>query len=97
MVAQSPSNLDLLSASPITCRGRRETARTGYYSASSGAGVFAAGTIWWVCAIDATYCSEPANVHAVSTATANVLAAFAEGPAGRSHPSGRDLKSHSGK
>jgi hypothetical protein len=89
MVPESPSNLELLSASPITCRGRRETARTSYYSAPSGAGVFASGTIWWVCAIDAQFCSSPENVHAVQTATKNVLAAFAAGPAGvvhRSHP-----------
>ncbi len=88
MVPQSPPNLQLLSASPITCRGHRETARTSYYSASSGAGVFASGSIWWVCAIEAQYCSAPENVHAVQTATQNVLSAFGAGPAGATHPSG---------
>jgi hypothetical protein len=89
MVPQSPHNVDLLSASPITCRGHHETGRTSYYSAPSGAGVFASGTIWWVCALDAVYCSRPGNIHAVQTATRNVLAVFAQGPAGGSHPSGR--------
>jgi hypothetical protein len=87
MVPQSPSNLELLSASPITCRGHRETARTSYYSAKSGAGIFASGTIWWVCAIEAQFCSAQENVHAVQAATQNVLAAFANGPAGVVHPS----------
>jgi hypothetical protein len=98
MAPQSPGNLDLLSASPITCRGHHETARTSYYSATSGAGVFASGTIWWVCAIDAVYCSRPSNVHAVQTATRNVLAAFAGGPSGLVHPSRPSSSdSHSGK
>ncbi len=56
-----------------------------------GQGVFAAGTIWWVCALDPVYCSEPGNVVAVRTATRNVLAAFAAGPAGARHPSGRHV------
>jgi hypothetical protein len=89
MVPQSPSNLEVLSASPITCRGHAETARTSYYAAPSGAGVFASGTIWWVCAIEGLFCSDPENDHAVQVATQNVLAAFAAGPAGVAHPSHR--------
>ena len=87
MVPESPANVELLAASPITCRGRREMARTSYYSAPSGAGIFASGTIWWVCAIEAQFCSAQENVHAVQTATQNVLAVFAAGPAGVVHPS----------
>jgi len=82
----SPKNLNLLAASPVKCHGG-ELGRISYYSAPSGAGVFASGTIWWVCALEANYCSTKSNIHAVTTATLNVLAAFATGPAGKVHPS----------
>ena len=84
----SPSNLDVLAASPVTCGKRASTAATAYHTTPSGAGVFAAGTIWWVCALDAQYCSTPANTPTVRTATTNVLRVFAHAPAGRDHPSG---------
>ena len=84
----SPDNLDVLAVSPIRCSdGRTTTANMTYYSAPSGAGVFASGTIWWVCALDGVLCSWPENVPLVRGVTANVLRAFAAGPAGAAHPS----------
>ena len=84
----SPPNLDLLASSPVHCGKRPTSATVAYHTTLSGAGVFAAGTIWWVCALDAEYCSVPANTTAVRAATTNVLLAFAQGPAGQTHPSG---------
>lgn len=83
----SPANLDRLASSPIRCNGGAQTAVTSYYSHPSGAGVFASGTIWWVCALDTGLCTEPVVQGPVRAATANVLRAFAAGPAGTAHPS----------
>jgi len=63
--------------------------------AASGAGVFDAGTEDWICALPqaagpgATGCpaAVPAAARrAIQAATANILVAFAAGPAGRTHP-----------
>jgi hypothetical protein len=83
----SPANLDRLAESPVRC-GSARTAHTGYHAAPSGAGVFASGTIWWVCALEAQLCTDAGNTAPVRAATANVLRAFAAGPAGTAHPSG---------
>ena len=57
-----------------------------YYVASSGAGVFDSGTEDWVCGLP--YASDcpalgTAVQRAVQAATANILRAFAAGPAAR--------------
>lgn len=83
----SPPNLDRVARSPIRCNGSARTAVAGYYSAPSGAGVFASGTIWWVCALEENLCTEPVVRAPVRAATANVLRTFARGPAGVEHPS----------
>lgn len=88
MVPSSPPNLDLLARSPIVCGKQAAEHAMSYYSHPSGAGIFATGTIWWVCAIDAM-CSVPQNAPIVRRVTLNVLQAFAAGPAGVVHPSGR--------
>jgi hypothetical protein len=89
VAAASPKNLDVLARSPVSCGGGVSgTHNMSYYSASSGAGVFATGTIWWICALDAL-CSVPENKAFVRGVTANVLQAFAAGPAGTAHPSGK--------
>ena len=57
-------------------------------TAHSGAGVFDAGTIAWACAVNGR-CGYPVSgvtVRVVRAATANVLRAFAVGPAGWQHP-----------
>ena len=85
----SPTNLDVLAASPVKCGKQASTPATAYHTTPSGAGVFAAGTIWWVRALDAQYCSTPANTPIIRAATSNVLHVFAHEPAGRAHPSGQ--------
>jgi len=85
----TPRPITVLAHSPVTCRGRADHSDVAYYSTPSGAGVFDAGTSAWVCALN-DVCGPGAGgpvVRAAITAiTANVLRAFAAGPAGRAHP-----------
>jgi hypothetical protein len=82
-----PANVEILTHSPLRCGGHNDFADATYYSAPSGAGVFAAGTIDWVGNMD-THCQPdgcPGQV--LGKVTENLLAAFATGPAGLEHPS----------
>ena len=83
----TPANLEVLAHSPLTCRGKSDFGDMSYYAAGSGAGVFASGTIHWICSIDGVcpITSEGADV--VRQVTQNVLMTFAAGPAGMAHPS----------
>ena len=87
---QTPDDLEVLAHSPVTCAGSKRFHDMTYYSAPSGGGVFATGTIWWICALDAT-CSIAANGPFVRGVTVNVLRVFANGPAGWVHPSRGNL------
>jgi hypothetical protein len=58
-----------------------------YYSADSGAGVFATGTIGWINALDIAEWGDEKVSTFVREVTTNVLQAFASGPAGIAHPS----------
>jgi len=88
----SPANLQVvLHGVALTANSSRPHLITAaYYSAPSGGGVFATGTIWWICALDAT-CSIAANGPFVRGVTVNVLRVFANGPAGWVHPSRGNL------
>jgi hypothetical protein len=84
----SPGNLQIFARSAIMEKQDRETfADTAYYSAPSGAGVFASGTIGWINQLkthyDRTDPIEPVLYHA----TMNVLRLFGRGPAGKERPS----------
>jgi hypothetical protein len=82
-----PSNVEILTHSPLHCGGKSDFSDATYYSAPSGAGVFASGTIDWVGNMD-THCSAPnCPGQVVGRITENLLAAFGAGPAGVTHPS----------
>ena len=82
-----PSNVDILTHSPLTCRGHPDYSDATYYSAPSGAGVFASGTIDFVGFIDPN-CSTPNCPGLVlGHLVQNLLVAFGAGPAGLTHPS----------
>ncbi len=83
----TPKNLELLSHSPVVCGGDHSHANSSYYTAPGGAGVFATGTIHWICNLDTTCGPSPYTSAVVRRVTANVLIAFARGPAGETHPS----------
>ncbi len=82
-----PPNVEIVTHSPLRCGGKADFADATYYSAPSGAGVFAAGTIDWVGNMD-THCKAPNCAGRVlGRVTENLLAAFGAGPAGLVHPS----------
>lgn len=89
----TPATIQVLAHSPVRCGGRRSYADMTYYTAASGAGVFATGTLWWVPHL-ATQCvpGPPTSVDCrMQRITENVLRAFAAGPAGLEHPSRPNL------
>ena len=84
-----PRPMQVLAHSPLTCDGFSTYSDSVYYTVASGAGVFASGTMRWVCAMRGPSCGHGLNRAAerfVDRATQNVLRAFAAGPAGRAHP-----------
>ena len=85
----TPRPIEVLARSPVSCGAAPTYSDVSYYVAASGAGVFDAGTEDWMCALpEAEGCPVPAAAvrRAIGAATANVLTAFAAGPAGRAHP-----------
>ncbi|HEY7134506.1 MAG TPA: N,N-dimethylformamidase beta subunit family domain-containing protein [Acidimicrobiia bacterium] len=85
-----PSNVAVLAHSPLQCQHKPSYSDMTYYSAPSGAGVFATGTGWWVNSLGTpATCPQGGCRHsdAVTAIMANVLAAFGQGPAGVAHPS----------
>jgi hypothetical protein len=85
----TPRPIEVLLHSPTQCPGGFPThADTSYYAARSGAGVFDAGTIDWVCAVGSSCHGRvpTAAQRVVRKVTDNLLTAFARGPAGRAHP-----------
>ena len=84
-----PRPMQVLAHSPLTCDGFSTFSDSVYYTVASGAGVFASGTMRWVCAMRGPHCGHGLTVAAerfVDRATQNLLRAFAQGPAGHSHP-----------
>jgi hypothetical protein len=85
---KAPGPVQVLAHSPVVCHGRSSYSDMTYYSAPSGAGVFATGTNWWVSRLSAPCppedCPHDDNVVRI---TENVLEAFGSGPAGQMHPS----------
>lgn len=83
-----PKPMQVVAYTRFTCRGRATAQTSVYWTAPSGAGVFTAGTMNWVCAARAA-CTLPDPVRTatlVSRITLNVLTAFAAPAAGRTHP-----------
>jgi hypothetical protein len=85
--SSEPSNLEVLASSPVMYKNSRYNHAMTYYSADSGAGVFATGTIGWINALDVAEWGDEAVSTFVRGVTTNVLQAFATGPAGVAHPS----------
>ncbi len=84
---QGPQNVQILAHSPLVCQGRSSFGDMTYYSALSGAGVFASGSIYWITKLTpASFPNSPYNAFAVAI-TKNVLQVFGAGPAGEKYPS----------
>jgi hypothetical protein len=81
--------IQILSHSPLTCNGVNSYADSAYYTHKGGAGVFNAGTMRWVESFAAPLyhwgiTKQCGNF--TRRVTANVLRAFADGPAAHKHP-----------
>jgi hypothetical protein len=86
--------IQVLSHSPLVCNGVSSFADSAYYTHKSGAGVFNAGTMRWVEAFTTpTYGwgISHATMRFTKRVTANVLTAFAEGPAAHKYPAHDNL------
>lgn len=83
----SPPDVEILAHSPLTCGGQPDYADATYYTAPSGAGVFASGTIAFI--PDSDIHCQPAGCpgQVLGKVVENLLAGFGKGPAGMAHPS----------
>ncbi|MFC5958314.1 N,N-dimethylformamidase beta subunit family domain-containing protein [Streptomyces pratens] len=89
--------IEIVAHSPLVCNGQNSHSDSAYYTAPSGAGVFASGTMRWVEALMAGTGDNGRN-HGmdartgafVTRTTENLLRAFAEGPAAKTRPAPRD-------
>ncbi|GAA2276704.1 hypothetical protein GCM10010149_19840 [Nonomuraea roseoviolacea subsp. roseoviolacea] len=80
----SPRDVEVLAESRFSCGGRATVSNSTYYTAPSGAGVFASGTMRWVCGMRGRQCGHgvPESAAAFTRrATTNLLTRFARGPA----------------
>jgi hypothetical protein len=75
-------------------KGKDTFADVTYYTADSGAGVFATGTLWWeqhcgplITEVPDASRAENLVDYRVRRITGNVLYAFLSGPAAKLHPS----------
>jgi N,N-dimethylformamidase beta subunit-like protein len=85
----TPRSLEVLAHTSFRCGpSRSTTSDVTWYTTASGAGVFASGTIDWVCSITGAHCKGGGGRTSAVVAgmTANLLRAFAAGPAGVAHP-----------
>jgi hypothetical protein len=86
--SSTPRPLQVLSHSTFDCRGDTTSTQSVYYTTPSGAGVFAAGTLRWGCAL-VDRCERPlgrGTQRFTRLVTANLIRAFSEGPVGARHP-----------
>ncbi|HWD07576.1 MAG TPA: N,N-dimethylformamidase beta subunit family domain-containing protein, partial [Actinomycetota bacterium] len=82
-----PRNVTILARSPLTCDHHADYSDMTYYTAASGSGVFATGTLNWVPDMVPTCTEANCPGPTVVRATENILLAFGSGPAGVAHPS----------
>jgi hypothetical protein len=85
--------IEILSHSPVTCRAVNSYADSAYYTHHGGAGVFNAGTMRWVASFGGPY-QFGMNRHTgdfTRRVTANLLRAFADGPAAQKYPARDNL------
>lgn len=87
--------IQVLSHSPLTCRGVHSYADSAYYTHRGGAGVFNTGTMRWVASFGGLriFGLNARTAAFTRHVTANVLHAFADGPAAATYPASDNLDS----
>jgi hypothetical protein len=85
--------IEVLSHSPVTCRGVHSYSDSAYYTHHGGAGVFNTGTMRWVASFGPPFRFGLNRRAAAFTrhVTANLLHAFADGPAAAKYPAHDNL------
>jgi hypothetical protein len=88
--------IQIVSHSPVTCRGVNSYSDSAYYTSKSGAGVFNAGTMRWVASMSGL--GHEFGLTARSAAftrhvSRNIVHAFAHGPAADKYPAHDNLDS----
>jgi hypothetical protein len=85
--------IQVLSHSPLTCRGVNSYADSAYYTHSGGAGVFSAGTMRWVASMGGVHSFglTPHTAAFTRQVTSNILLAYADGPAAAKYPAHDNL------
>ena len=93
----TPRPIQVLAHSPVVCEGLPDYSDTAYYTTSSGAGVFASGTMRWVESMMAGRRGDGADHHISAAAgrfatrvNTNLLLGFARGPAHEFYPPAQD-------
>ncbi|MGB6457516.1 MAG: N,N-dimethylformamidase beta subunit family domain-containing protein [Streptosporangiaceae bacterium] len=87
--------IEVLSHSPLTCRGVNSYADAAYYTTPGGAGVFNAGTMRFVASMSGIYIygvNKQTWSFTTQVAT-NLLKAFDNGPAAKKYPANDNLDS----
>jgi hypothetical protein len=82
-----PADVEILTHSPLRCQGRSDYSDATYYTAASGAGVFASGSISFVGNINPNCRPAGCNGQVLGRLMENLFAVFGAGPAGLVHPS----------
>jgi hypothetical protein len=89
-----PANarLQIMATSPLACAGITTFQNVTYYTAGSGAGVFSAGTIGWVCHLWGSTCAyggvtSSTTRSVLASSTVRMITAMAAAPLGTTHPS----------
>lgn len=92
----TPHDIEVMCHSPVVCKGRPTFADVTWYTADSGAGVFAVGTFEWVKRLGPDTSERTPSAAdpqaALQKVTQNVFEVLAAGPAGHTHPARRNLE-----
>ncbi len=85
--------IEILSHSPLTCRGVNSYSDSAYYTHRGGAGVFNAGTMRWVASMGnlRAFGLNARTARFTKRVTVNMLRAFADGPAAAKYPARDNL------
>ena len=87
--------IEIMSHSPLTCRGVSSYSDSAYYTHRGGAGVFNTGTMRWVRSLSGGHVGfgiDARTQRFTRQVTANVLRAFADGPAAAKYPARDNLQ-----
>jgi hypothetical protein len=86
--------IEIMSHSPLTCRGVNSYSDSAYYTHRGGAGVFNSGTMRWVESFGGYhhFGLDARTARFTKRVTANVLRAFADGPAAAKYPARDNLR-----